>query len=132
MIALLTVVGSGIVAFVLSRPKEVTVAVKPPDTSRLEKPPVTATPSPTTPPTPTVPTATEPAPEAPAESALVNVNTADAAALESVPGIGPALAQRIIADRTANGAYDSIDTLTRVSGIGPKLLESLRPHLTVK
>ncbi len=55
----------------------------------------------------------------------VNVNTADLSALESVPGIGPVLARRIVAHRP----YRSLDELLRVPGIGPKSLERLRPYL---
>jgi competence protein ComEA len=63
--------------------------------------------------------------------ALVNVNTASLAELETLPGIGPALGQRIIEDREANGPYESVDQLTRVRGIGPTVLEKLRPLVCV-
>jgi competence protein ComEA len=43
--------------------------------------------------------------------------------------IGETLARRIVADRVANGPFRSIDDLNRVSGIGPKTLEAIRPHL---
>lgn len=62
---------------------------------------------------------------------LVNVNTADSTELESLPGIGPALAGRIIDHRTANGPFATVDDLLDVSGIGPKTLERLRPYITV-
>ncbi len=55
----------------------------------------------------------------------VNVNAADAAALDELPGIGPVLAERIVADRTANGPFVSIEDLDRVSGIGPSLVARL-------
>ncbi|PKQ15938.1 MAG: competence protein ComEA [Actinobacteria bacterium HGW-Actinobacteria-7] len=61
-----------------------------------------------------------------APQAQVNINTADAAALESLPGVGPSTAAKIVADRDANGPYASVDDLTRVSGIGPKKLEQLK------
>lgn len=59
----------------------------------------------------------------------VNINTASEAELQLLPGIGPALAQRIIADRQKNGAYTSVEQLDRVAGIGGKKLEQLRPHV---
>jgi len=64
-------------------------------------------------------------------STLVNINTANADQLVSLPGIGEATAQKIIADRTANGPFKSVDDLTRVSGIGEKRLESLRGLICV-
>lgn len=63
--------------------------------------------------------------------ALVNVNTADAAALETLPRVGPALAQRILDWREANGAFASVDQLGEVSGIGEKTLEGFRDRVTV-
>ncbi|RPF20576.1 ComEA family DNA-binding protein [Myceligenerans xiligouense] len=57
----------------------------------------------------------------------VDLNTADAATLETLPGIGPTLAQRIIEWRTANGPFASVDELDDVSGIGPAVLEQIRP-----
>lgn len=56
----------------------------------------------------------------------LNVNTAAAAELEALPGIGPVLAQRIVEDREANGPYASLEQLARVRGIGPALLDKLR------
>ncbi|WP_156222874.1 helix-hairpin-helix domain-containing protein [Pseudactinotalea suaedae] len=62
---------------------------------------------------------------------LVNINTADAVALEALPGIGPALAERIIAWRAENGPFPSVDALTNVSGIGPAILARLQDKVTV-
>lgn len=56
----------------------------------------------------------------------VNINTADAALLDTLPGVGPSTAAKIVADRDASGPYASVDDLSRVSGIGPKKLEQLR------
>ena len=61
----------------------------------------------------------------------VNVNTADAAALEQVKGIGPARAKAIIEYRNANGPFAKIEDLTRVPGIGDKSVLQLREQLTV-
>ena len=59
------------------------------------------------------------------ETAPVDINSADATALETLPGIGPATAARILADREANGPFTSPEDLARVSGIGDKKLEAL-------
>ncbi|RZI92377.1 MAG: ComEA family DNA-binding protein [Microbacterium sp.] len=61
----------------------------------------------------------------------VNLNTADAAALETLPRIGPALAGRIIEWREQNGRYASVEDLLAVPGIGEKLLAGLREKVTV-
>lgn len=62
---------------------------------------------------------------------LVNINSSDEAALEELPGIGPALAGRIIDWRDTEGPFGTVDDLLAVSGIGPKVLESLRDLVTV-
>lgn len=64
-------------------------------------------------------------------STPVNINTATAEELQSLPRIGPAMAQRIIAWREAHGGFRSVDELDAVPGIGPTLLETLRPLVTV-
>lgn len=61
----------------------------------------------------------------------VNLNTADAAALETLPGVGPALAARIIAWRDENGPFRSVDELSAVSGIGERTLDGLRDQAIV-
>lgn len=61
----------------------------------------------------------------------INLNTADAAELEQLPGVGPAIAARIIAWREQNGPFRSVDELTAVSGIGQKTLDGLRDRATV-
>ena len=64
-------------------------------------------------------------------SAPVNINTATAEELQTLPRIGPAMAQRIIAWREAYGGFRSVDELDAVPGIGPSMLENLRPLVTV-
>ncbi|MDR5683164.1 MAG: helix-hairpin-helix domain-containing protein [Armatimonadota bacterium] len=61
----------------------------------------------------------------------VSLNTASAAELERLPGIGPKLAQRIVEDRAHNGPYASVEDLRRVKGIGPRRIEQIRPHVTI-
>ncbi|NYF17064.1 competence protein ComEA [Microbacterium sp. AK009] len=61
-----------------------------------------------------------------ASGGRVNLNTADEAELDTLPRIGPALAERIIAWREANGPFTSVDDLLAVSGFGEKMVESLR------
>ncbi len=63
--------------------------------------------------------------------ALVNLNTADLAALDTLPGVGPVLASRILDWRTEHGRFASIDELAEVSGIGPKMLAQLTPKVTL-
>ncbi|MGC5166672.1 helix-hairpin-helix domain-containing protein [Luteimicrobium sp. DT211] len=63
--------------------------------------------------------------------APVDLNTADAAALDALPGIGPVLAQRIVDRRTQGGPFTSVDQLDEVSGIGPALLARLRDLVRV-
>lgn len=66
-----------------------------------------------------------------ANSKLVNLNQADAATLDSLPGIGPTLAQRIIDYRTANGGFRAIGDLGKVAGIGQSLLAKLKALVTI-
>jgi len=63
--------------------------------------------------------------------ALVNINTADATALEALPGIGEVLSQAIVDYRTQNGPFATIDDLENVSGIGPSIMEDVRDMVTV-
>ncbi|TWJ16899.1 competence protein ComEA [Stackebrandtia albiflava] len=61
----------------------------------------------------------------------VNLNQADLAALDALPGIGPVTAQRILDYRAANGGFDSVDELQDVEGIGPATLAKLSGLVTV-
>jgi len=62
----------------------------------------------------------------------VDVNSATAEDLQKVPGIGEALARRIIEFREEHGPFERIDDLLNVRGIGTASLEKLRPYLAVK
>jgi len=66
-----------------------------------------------------------------AEGAPVNINTASVTELAALQGIGPAKAQAIVEHRDKNGQFKSVDDLKLVRGIGDKMLEQLRPHVTV-
>ena len=67
---------------------------------------------------------------APADD-LIDLNTADQAALETLPRIGPALAERIITWREENGRFQSVDDLLAVPGIGEKMLAGIRDGVRV-
>ena len=63
---------------------------------------------------------------------LLDINTATASDLETLPGIGEVKAKAIIADRTQNGPYRAVADVTRVRGIGPGILKKIHPLVTVK
>src|SRR5437870_4450590 len=65
------------------------------------------------------------------EEKLININTASVTELGELKGIGNAKAQVIVAHREKNGPFKSVDELRQVNGIGDKLMEKLRPHVTV-
>lgn len=65
------------------------------------------------------------------ESGPLDLNSATAERLETLPGVGPATAAAIVDDRTRNGPFASVDDLDRVSGIGPAKLAALRDLVTV-
>ncbi|MDN5715904.1 MAG: ComEA family DNA-binding protein [Janibacter sp.] len=64
-------------------------------------------------------------------ASLVNLNTADLATLETLPGVGPVLAQRILDWRTEHGQFTAIEELGEVSGVGDKTYAQLSPKVTV-
>jgi len=66
-----------------------------------------------------------------ASDSRVNLNTADAAALDTLPRIGPAMAARILTWRESNGPFVTIDDLRNVAGIGDATFEGLRELITV-
>lgn len=66
-----------------------------------------------------------------AASSLVNINTADASALEALSGVGSATAQAIISDREQNGPFSTIEDLMRVDGIGEKKFAKLKDSICV-
>ena len=70
--------------------------------------------------------AAPPAASPPSGPAL-DLNSADSRQLDALPGIGPVLASRIVAHRAAAGPFRTVDELRAVRGIGPRLLERLRP-----
>jgi competence ComEA-like helix-hairpin-helix protein len=73
-----------------------------------------------------------PAPAAPAPpTPALDLNRANAEDLDRLPGIGPVLARRILDQRARAGPFRSVDELRAVRGVGPRLLERLRPRVTV-
>ena len=63
--------------------------------------------------------------------AIVNINTATQADLETLNGIGPAKAKAIVEYRKKNGAFKSPDELEKVKGIGPAIMKKVRKDITV-
>lgn len=72
---------------------------------------------------------TEESPAPSSEGTGVSLSLASARELESVPGIGPATAARILEYRASHGGFRAVDELLAVKGIGPKKLEQMRPYL---
>lgn len=65
------------------------------------------------------------------KNSMVNINTATQTELESLPGIGPSLALKIIDYRKENGKFSSIDEIKNVSGIGDSKFENLKKYITI-
>lgn len=62
----------------------------------------------------------------------ININTASASDLQRLPGIGPERARAIVEDRQERGGFSSVDELLRVDGIGPGILNGLRPYISAE
>jgi competence ComEA-like helix-hairpin-helix protein len=69
------------------------------------------------------------APPAPTATFTLNINAASVGELAQLPGLGPALAQRIVAHRKQHGPFTTSDDLLSVPGIGPATLDAMRPHI---
>ena len=67
----------------------------------------------------------------PAAGALVDLNTAGLSELDTLPGVGPVTAQKILDWRTQHGTFTSVDELLEVDGIGDKTLADIAPHVTL-
>jgi competence protein ComEA len=65
------------------------------------------------------------------DGGLVDLNAADEAALDALPGVGPVTAAAIIAHREANGPFRAVEDLMEVRGIGPAKFDALAPMVTV-
>jgi comEA protein len=70
-------------------------------------------------------------PKPAAEPLAININTATAAELEKLPGVGPATALRILEYREKNGAFKKVEDLMNVRGIGEKTFLTLKPLINV-
>lgn len=66
----------------------------------------------------------------PAPGQMISLNSADEPTLETIPGVGPVTAQKIIDYRTTKGGFDSVEQLLDIDGIGPATLENIRPYVS--
>lgn len=77
------------------------------------------------------PVTTRPEETEPSISFPVNLNTADTRELTALPGIGPVLAERILAYRAEHGTFETVEALMNVEGIGQKRLEEILDFITI-
>ena len=96
-----------------------------PISSTVEDPVIPISPDRSVPPQPSVQK------PAPSDGSRININTATSQELQTLRGIGPALAQRIVEYRQTSGGFSTVNDLTNVKGIGPKTLEKIRDSITV-
>jgi len=64
-------------------------------------------------------------------TALININVASSTDLDALPGVGPVMSSRIVAWRTDNGGFKTVDDLQQVPGIGPKVFANLKPLVCI-
>lgn len=117
-------------------PTAINQAMRLTDGMQIHVPPRGAapTPQPFTAPAPTAAPPVAGASPAPDSSTTaggkVNINSASAAQLDALPGIGPVIAQRVVDYREAHGPFTSVEQITAVSGIGDKLFEKIKDQIT--
>lgn len=70
--------------------------------------------------------------QAAGSDSLININTADAATLQRLPGIGPVYASRIVAYRETFGSFETVGELVNIRGIGEKRLEKIKPFIKLR
>ena len=95
-----------------------------PISSTVEEPVIPISPDRSVPPQPSVQK------PVPSDGSRININTATWQELQTLRGIGPALAQRIVEYRQTSGGFSTVDDLTNVKGIGEKTLEKIRDSVT--
>jgi competence protein ComEA len=96
------------------------------DGERITIPELVRTPSP-----PMDPSGATPEAPAPSPAGLIDLNTASVAELDTLPGIGPVIGQRIVDFREFYGPFESIEQLEEVEGISPAMVDRIRPLVTV-
>ena len=79
-----------------------------------------------------LPSSNTPTPQADPNVDLVNINTATKEELDTLPGIGPTTAQKIIDYRTENGPFTTLESIMNVSGIGPSTFEDIKNLITIE